>query len=69
MDIQAKEIKKLLYSVYKRYRSGGITEAQATKETTILNSILKAIEVVDLEQRVEKLENINIINLGSGVKP
>lgn len=69
MDIQAKEIKKLLYSVYKRYRSGGITEAQATKETTILNSILKAIEVVDLEERVEKLEEISIINLERGVKP
>lgn len=69
MDIQAKEVKSLLYSVYKRYRSGAITEAQATRETTILNSILKAIEVTDLEERVEKLENINIINLGSGVKP
>jgi hypothetical protein len=69
MDIQAKEVKSLLFNVYKRYRSGSITEAQASKETAILNSILKAIEITDLEQRVEKLEEINIINLGSGVKP
>jgi hypothetical protein len=59
MDIQAKEVKRLLFNVYKRYRSGGITEAQATKETTILNSILRAIEITDLEDRVEKLEEIN----------
>ncbi len=69
MDIQAKEVKSLLFNVYKRYRSGSITEAQASKETAILNSILKAIEITDLEQRVDKLEEINIINLGSGVKP
>jgi hypothetical protein len=69
MDIQAKEVKSLLFNVYKRYRSGSITEAQASRETAILNSILKAIEITDLEQRVDKLEEINIINLGNGVKP
>lgn len=56
----AKDIKKLLFSVYKRYRDGSISESQATRESSILNSILKAIEVVDLEDRIIKLENIHI---------
>lgn len=58
MEITAKDIKKLLFSVYKRYRGGSITEAQATKEANLLNSILRAVEVVDLEERIEKLESI-----------
>lgn len=67
--MEAKDIKRLLLRVYNRYQSGGITEAQASRETHILNSLLKAIEVTDLEERVEKLETINIINLGTGSKP
>jgi len=68
-EMEAKDIKRLLLRVYNRYQSGGITEAQASRETHILNSLLKAIEVTDLEERVEKLETINIINLGTGSKP
>lgn len=56
-EIEAKVIKKLLLSVYRRYQSGQITEAQAQRETTILNSILKAIEVTDLEERLERIES------------
>jgi len=41
-DIKAKDIKRLLLRVYKRYSSGAITEAQAYKETYLLNSVLKA---------------------------
>jgi hypothetical protein len=60
-DIQAKDVKRLLVRVYQRYQSGAITEAQASKETAILNSILKAIEVTDLENRVSQIEEtINI---------
>jgi len=55
-EIQAKDIKRLLLRVYRRYNSGSITEAQAHKETYLLNSVLKAIEVTDLEERIEKLE-------------
>jgi hypothetical protein len=55
-EIQAKDIKSLLLRVYRRYNSGAITEAQAYKETYLLNSVLKAIEVTDLENRLQKIE-------------
>jgi hypothetical protein len=55
-DIKAKDIKRLLLRVYRRYQGGVITEAQATKETSLLNSILKAIEVTDFEKRLDKVE-------------
>lgn len=55
-DIEAKDVKRLLLRVYKKYQSGAITEAQAQKETYLLNSVLKAIEVTDLEQRLQAIE-------------
>lgn len=55
-EIGAKEIKNLLLNVYTRYRKGAIKEAQATKETYLLNSVLKAIEATDLEERITALE-------------
>lgn len=62
-DIQAKDVKRLLIRVYQRYQSGAITEAQASKETAILNSILKAIEVTDLENRVSEIEDTISVTL------
>jgi hypothetical protein len=56
-EIEAKDIKRLLLRVYRRYNSGAITEAQAYKETYLLNSVLKAIEVTDLEERLQNIEN------------
>lgn len=56
-QIEAKDIKRLLLRVYRRYNSGVITEAQAYKETYLLNSVLKAIEVTDLEERLQNIEN------------
>ena len=56
-QIEAKDIKRLLLRVYRRYNSGAITEAQAYKETYLLNSVLKAIEVTDLEERLQNIEN------------
>ena len=56
-QIEAKDIKRLLLRVYRRYNSGAITEAQAYKETYLLNSVLKAIEVTDLEERLQRIEN------------
>jgi hypothetical protein len=55
-DIQAKDVKRLLLRVYRRYQSGAITESQAQKETYLLNSVLKAIELTDLEQRLQNIE-------------
>ena len=56
-DIQAKDIKRLLLRVYRRYQSGAITETQAQRETYLLNSVLKAIELTDMEQRLQNLED------------
>lgn len=55
-QIEAKDIKRLLLRVYRRYQSGAMTDTQAYKETYLLNSILKAIEVTDLEERIEGIE-------------
>ena len=55
-NVEAKDIKRLLLRVYRRYSSGSSTEAQAQKETYLLNSILRAIEVTDLEERLNNLE-------------
>ncbi len=55
-EIEAKDVKRLLLRLYKKYQSGEITEAKAQKETFILNSILKAIEVTDLEERLQTIE-------------
>jgi len=57
-QIEAKDIKRLLLRVYKRYSSGAITESKAYKETYLLNSVLKAIEVTDLEDRLQKIETM-----------
>ncbi len=57
-DIQAKDIKRLLLRVYRRYQSGAITETQAQRETYLLNSVLKAIELTDMETRLQNLEDI-----------
>jgi hypothetical protein len=56
-QIEAKDIKRLLLRVYKRYSSGAITESKAYKETYLLNSVLKAIEITDLEDRLQNIEN------------
>lgn len=62
-SIQAKEVKRLLLKVYKKYSLGAITEAQAYKEAYLLNTILKAIEVTDFEERIEALEQITGIEI------
>ena len=54
---EAKDIKRLLLRIYRRYNTGVITEAQTYKETYLLNSVLKAIEVTDLEDRLQNIEN------------
>ena len=61
-DIEAKDIKRLLLRVYRRYNTGAITEAQAYKETYLLNSVLKAIELTNVEERLKSIENILRLN-------
>ena len=56
-EIEAKDIKRLMLRVYKRYSSGAITESKAYKETYLLNTVLRAIEVTDLEERLQTIEN------------
>lgn len=41
---------------YKRYQSGTISETQAYRENTMLANILKAIEVSEQEERLERIE-------------
>lgn len=57
-NITAQDIKRLLLRVYKQYRTGEITEQKAYKEAYILNGIIKAIEVTDLENRLRKIEGV-----------
>lgn len=57
-DITAKDIKRLLLRVYKQYKAGEITEQRAYKEAYILNGIIKAIEVTDMENRLQQIEGI-----------
>ena len=56
-DIEAKDVKRLLLRVYRRYQGGAITDSQAHKETYLLNSVLRAIETTDLEERLQNIEN------------
>ena len=55
-EIQAKDVKRLLLRVYSKYQSGAISETKAHKEAYLLNSVLKAIEVTDLEERLQNIE-------------
>jgi len=57
INIEAKDVKRLLLRVYRKYQSGAITETQASRETYLLNSVLKAIETTDLEDRLKRIEN------------
>ncbi len=57
-DIEAKDIKRLLLQVYRSYRGGIITGTEAHRETYLLNSVLKAIEVTDLEERLQNIETL-----------
>jgi hypothetical protein len=55
-DITANDAKRLLVRLYARYRKGEVTEAAAYREAFLLNSIVKAIEVSELEARLESIE-------------
>ena len=57
-NIKAGDVKRLLLRAYRRYRSGEITEAAARQETFLLNSVLKAIETTEIEERLQKIESL-----------
>jgi len=54
--IAAQDITRLLVLLYKRYKAGAISEAQAKSEAALLQSVLKAIETTELEARIEAIE-------------
>ncbi|THH34524.1 hypothetical protein E4021_17650 [Neolewinella litorea] len=55
-EMTAKDAKRLLVKLYARYRKGEVTEAAAYREAFLINSIVKAIEVTDLESRLDSIE-------------
>lgn len=56
--ISANDVKTLLIRVYNNYKKGKINETQAQKEAYILNSVLKAIELTEHEERLTKIEEL-----------
>lgn len=55
-DITAKDVKRFILMVYRNLKNGDINDARAYRETFILNSVLKAIETSDLEERLLNIE-------------
>jgi hypothetical protein len=56
-EITAKNVKNLILRVYIRYSKQLISGAEAYRETYVLNSLLKSIELTDLEDRLQLIEN------------
>lgn len=56
-DIKASDVKRLLLRIYRRYQGGEISDGKAYREAFVLNSVLKAIEISDLEERLQEIEN------------
>ena len=54
--IAPQDITRLLVLLYKRYKAGAISEAQAKSKAALLQSVLKAIETTELEARIEAIE-------------
>jgi hypothetical protein len=52
------EIKRLLFNVYKRYRSGRIDGERAKQETTVLTACLKAVEEDALNERLDEIRSV-----------
>lgn len=57
-DITAKDVKRLLLRVYRDLKTGDLSDAQAYRESSILNNVLKAIELTDMEERLSKIERL-----------
>lgn len=61
-DLKANNIKTLLFKTYLRYQKGEISDSMAYKEAYLLNSMLKAIQITDLETKLENIEKILMQN-------
>ncbi|MBA4852399.1 hypothetical protein [Emticicia sp. BO119] len=57
-SLKASDIKQLLLKIYIQYKKGEITHSVAYKESFLLNSILKAIQITDLQKKLETIESI-----------
>jgi hypothetical protein len=57
-DITAKDVKRLLLRVYRDLKAGDLSDTQAYREASILNNVLKAIELTDMEERLNKIEGL-----------
>lgn len=57
-ELKASDIKTLLLRTYLRYQKGEISDSTAYKEAYLLNTILKSIQITDLEIKLDNIENI-----------
>ena len=62
-DINSADVKRLLLRVYNKYSKGDLTDIKAYREAYILNSVLKAIELTDLETRLYNIEKLMKANV------
>ena len=51
------DVSKAIQRIYLKYQKGQIDSDKVTKEVMLLNSLLKAIELSDLDERIKKLED------------
>jgi hypothetical protein len=56
--LNSSDISEQLQMVLSRYRAGEIDESQAKLEQSILQSMLKGIEQVELARKLERLEAV-----------
>lgn len=56
--LDSKQIGKELERVLRKYRAGMISESQAKLEQSLLSNMLKAFEVTELQEKIDRLEAI-----------
>ncbi|USG61478.1 hypothetical protein NBZ79_00620 [Sneathiella marina] len=57
-DVNGETILQDLGNTLHRYRAGLISDGQAAKETSILNAMLRAYDIADLQKKVEAMEHV-----------
>lgn len=55
-EINAKDITKMLVGTLSRYKEGEISSQDAYREAYLVNTILKGLEVSDIQERLSKIE-------------